>query len=156
MVITMKKTISLLLAIVVAAIAICTLSVCAFADPADGETATTTEAAKETTTALDLGDPRETTAAPTTAAPTTNKADDTTATTKADASATATQAASGDDVVTNPSGVTSIDDGDETTKKAPAKVDDEIPNTGSGVVVPAVALLALAGGVAVAVKSKKD
>ena len=154
MVITMKKTISLLLAIVVAAIAICTLSVCAFADPADGETATTTEAAKETTTAIDLGDPRETTAASTTAAPTTTKAD--ASTTKADASATATQAASGDDVVTNPSGVTSIDDGDETTKKAPAKVDDEIPNTGSGVVVPAVALLALAGGVAVAVKSKKD
>ena len=141
----MKKTISLLLAIVVAAIAICTLSVCAFADPADGETATTTEAAKETTTAIDLGDPRETTAASTTAAPTTTKADDTTATTK-----------TGDDVVTNPSGVTSIDDGDETTKKAPAKVDDEIPNTGSGVVVPAVALLALAGGAVIAVKAKKE
>lgn len=154
MVITMKKTISLLLAIVVAAIAICTLSVCAFADPADGETATTTEAAKETTTAIDLGDPRETTAASTTAAPTTNKADDTTATTKTGDTTATTK--TGDDVVTNPSGVTSIDDGDETTKKAPAKVDDEIPNTGSGVVVPAVALLALAGGVAVAVKSKKD
>ncbi len=149
----MKKTISLLLAIVVAAIAICTLSVCAFADETTTAEATT---AKETTTAIDLGDPRETTTAPTTtkADASTTKAD--ASTTKADASATATQAASGDDVVTNPSGVTSIDDGDETTKKAPAKVDDEIPNTGSGVVVPAVALLALAGGVAVAVKSKKD
>ena len=146
----MKKTISLLLAIVVAALAICTLTISAFADPAEGETTTATTAAettkeettKETTTAIDLGDPRETT---------TTKVE-TTATTKADATAT-TKADS--DVVTNPSGVTSIDDGNSTTKK-PASVDSEIPDTGSGIVVPAIALLALAGGVTVAVKSKKD
>ena len=45
---------------------------------------------------------------------------------------------------------------EETTTKKPAAVDDDIPNTGSGIVVPAIALLALAGGVTVAVKSKKD
>ena len=150
----MKKTISLLLAIVVAAVSICTLTICAFADPADGETTTTTTTAaqdttKETTTALDLGDPRETTTEEKKETTTeekkeTTKDNGTTATTK-----------TGTDVVTNPSGVTSIDDGDATTKK-PAAVDDDIPNTGSGIVVPAIALLALAGGVTVAVKSKKD
>ncbi len=139
----MKKTISLLLAIIVAAISICTLTICAFAEPDGTEgtetTATTATTAAETTTEkqteVDLGDPRDTT-----------KATETTKgseTTKAD-----------DEVVTNPSGVTSVDDGDETTKK-PANVDDEIPSTGSGVVVPAIALLALAGSVAVAVKSSK-
>lgn len=144
----MKKTISLLLAIVVAAISICTLTICAFADETTTAQETTTEA-KETTTEIDLGDPRETTTEEKKETTTeekkeTTKADDTSSTTKTSG-----------DVVTNPSGVTSIDDGDATTKK-PAAVDDDIPNTGSGIVVPAIALLALAGGVTVAVKSKKD
>lgn len=148
----MKKTISLLLAIVVAAISICTLTICAFADPAEGETQATqaTQAATEPST-IDLEDPRDTQAA--TEPTTEEKKDDATTSTKADDTSSTTKTSG--DVVTNPSGVTSIDDGDATTKK-PAAVDDDIPNTGSGIVVPAIALLALAGGVTVAVKSKKD
>lgn len=140
----MKKTLSLLLAIIVAAVSICTLTICAFADE-------TTTAAAETTTAIDLGHPGQT--EPSTVAPTeaSNPDDENTSASNTET----TNAAAGDDVVTNPSGVTSIDDGDETSKK-PANVDDEIPSTGSNVVLPAIALLALAGGVAVAVKSKKD
>ena len=150
MVIKMKKTISLLLAIVVAAVSICTLTICAFADETTtAATATTAEATTEGET-VTINDPRETTAAETTKATETTKAAETTK----DNGTTATTK-TGTDVVTNPSGVTSIDDGDATTKK-PAAVDDDIPNTGSGIVVPAIALLALAGGVTVAVKSKKD
>ena len=37
MVFEMKKTLSLLLAIIIAAVSICTLTICAFADPAEGE-----------------------------------------------------------------------------------------------------------------------
>ncbi len=148
----MKKTISLLLAIVVAAVSICTLTICAFADETTTATQETTTEAAETTTELDLGDPRET--EPSKEATTEEKKDDETpSATKGDETPSATKADS--DVVTNPSGVTSIDDGDATTKK-PAAVDDDIPNTGSGIVLPAIALLALAGGVTVAVKSKKD
>lgn len=153
----MKKTLSLLFAIVFAAVAICTLTISAFAEPDSATQATeaatqATEAptAEPTTepTTVDLEDPRDTTKA--TEAPT---ADDN-KTTAANVSVATT--AAGDDVVTNPSGVTSIDDGDVATTKTPAPVDNDIPSTGSGIVVPAVALLALAGGVAVAVKSKKD
>ncbi len=143
MVIQMKKTISMLLAIVVATVAICTLTVCAFAD--GEETTAATTQATETTTEIDLGRPT-TTAAPTTAAPTTAEA-----TTADNGSTQATQAG---DAEPTDSSTTSVDDGD--TTRAPASVDDDIPATGSGIVVPAVALLALAGGVAVAVKSKKD
>lgn len=151
MVFKMKKTISLLLAIVVAAVSICTLTICAFADETTTATQETTTEAAETTTELDLGDPRET--EPSKEATTEEKKDDETpSATKGDETPSATKADS--DVVTNPSGVTSIDDGD--TTKAPAKVDDDIPDTGSGIVLPAIALLALAGGVTVAVKSKKD
>lgn len=146
----MKKTISLLLAIVVAALSICTLTICAFADPADGDANQATETQATEPTTLDLEDPRDTQAA--TEPTTEEKKDDATTATKADDTATTK---TDNDVVTNPSGVTSIDDGDETTKK-PAAVDDDIPDTGSGIVIPAIALLALAGGVTVAVKSKKD
>lgn len=153
----MKKTLSLLFAIVFAAVAICTLTISAFAEPDSATQATeaatqATEAptAEPTTepTTVDLEDPRDTTKA--TEAPT---ADDN-KTTAANVSVATT--AAGTDVVTNPSGVTSIDDGDVATTKTPAPVDNDIPSTGSGIVVPAVALLALAGGIAVAVKSKKD
>ncbi|MBP3697718.1 MAG: hypothetical protein J6J45_09280 [Clostridia bacterium] len=149
----MKKTIALIAAIAVAALSICTLSICAFAD---GETTTaevTTEAvettteAAETTTAIDLGHPGQTDAT------TTEKADD--ATDASDADADKTTVVVGDEIKTNAPGQTAIDDPDETTK-APAAVDDDIPSTGSKAVVPAIALLALAGSVAVAVKAKKD
>lgn len=150
----MKKTIALIAAIAVAALSICTLSICAFAD---GETTTaevTTEAvettteAAETTTAIDLGHPGQTDAT------TTEKADD--ATDASDADADKTTVAAGDEIKTNAPGQTAIDDPDDATTKAPAAVDDDIPSTGSKAVVPAIALLALAGSVAVAVKAKKD
>ena len=62
---------------------------------------------------------------------------------------------------TNPNGQTNYVDPDEkitkaTTKKAPAKVDSSIPSTGSEILVPAVALLALAAGTVAVVKTKKD
>lgn len=147
----MKKTLALITAIVIAALSISTLSICAFAEPTTAEaTAEATEAptVAETTTAIDLGHPTR----PGQNETTTAKADDAT---QATADANKTTVASGDEIKTNPEGVTSIDDPDETTK-APANVDDDIPNTGSKAVIPAIALLALAGSVAVAVKAKKD
>ena len=156
----MKKTLSLLFAIVFAAVAICTLTISAFAEPDSATQATeaatqATEAptAEPTTepTTVDLGDPRDTTKATEESKP----SGDPDKTLVVSAVVSENNSASGDGVVTNPSGVTSIDDGDATTK-TPAPVDNDIPSTGSGIVVPAVALLALAGGVAVAVKSKKD
>ncbi len=146
----MKKTIALITAIIIAALSICTLSICAFADGEDTATTAATVAATEAPTepsTVDLGHPDQT------QAPTTQKADDaTTATQKADDATTVT---TNDEVKTNAPGQTAIDDPDETTK-APAAVDDDIPNTGSKAVIPAIALLALAGSVAVAVKAKKD
>ena len=56
----MKKTLALITAIVIAALSISTLSICAFAEPTTAEaTAEATEAptAAETTTAIDLGHP---------------------------------------------------------------------------------------------------
>lgn len=151
----MKKTIALIAAIAVAALSICTLSVCAFADEelttavvaTEAPTEAATEAPTEPTT-IDLGHPDQTQAPATT-----EKADDATEATKADTDATTV--VSGGEIKTNAPGQTAIDDGESTTK-APAAVDDEIPSTGSKAVVPAIALLALAGSVAVAVKAKKD
>ena len=148
----MKKTLALITAIVIAALSICTLSICAFAEPTDEvtteATVEATEAVVETTTAIDLGHPTRVDQNATTA-----KAEDAT---QATVEANKTTVANvGDEIKTNPEGVTSIDDPDETTKAA-ANVDDDIPNTGSKAVIPAIALLALAGSVAVAVKAKKD
>lgn len=152
----MKKTISLVLAVLFAAIAVCTLAISAFAAP---------EASTTTTTNDDLQGPTEpTTAAPTTAAPTTTTASGETTTgsdkTTTAAGTTATTKAA-DVTKTNPNGQTNYVDPAEkitkaTTKKAPAKVDSSIPSTGSEILVPAVALLALAAGTVAVVKTKKD
>ena len=120
----MKKTISLVLAVLFAAIAVCTLAISAFAAP---------EASTTTTTNDDAQGPTDPTTATTAAATTT----------------------------TTPNGQTNYVDPDEkitkaTTKKAPAKVDSSIPSTGSEILVPAVALLALAAGAVAVVKTKKD
>lgn len=151
----MKKTISLVLAVLFAAIAVCTFAISAFADnnanagandnddvqgPTDPTTATT--AATTTTTAAAT--------TTTTASGETTTAAGTTATTKA-----------ADVTKTNPNGQTNYVDPAEkstkaTTKKAPAKVDSSIPSTGSEILVPAVALLALAAGTVAVVKTKKD
>ena len=67
------------------------------------------------------------------------------------------------DVVTNPSGVTAVDDsGDNTTKAAvsstrkAAPVSGRVPNTGSSIAVPAIAVLALVAGTVAVVKTKKN
>ena len=150
----MKKTISLVLAVLFAAIAVCTLAISAFAAP---------EASTTTTTNDDAQGPTDPTTATTAAATTTTTAAATTTTTASDktttsAGTTATTKAA-DITKTNPNGQTNYVDPAEkitkaTTKKAPAKVDSSIPSTGSEILVPAVALLA-AGTVAV-VKTKKD
>lgn len=152
----MKKTISLVLAVLFAAIAVCTFAISAFAAP---------EASTTTTTNDDAQGPTEpTTAAPTTAAPTTTTASGETTTgsdkTTTAAGTTATTKAA-DVTKTNPNGQTNYVDPAEkitkaTTKKAPAKVDSSIPSTGSDILVPAVALLALAAGTVAVVKTKKD
>lgn len=152
----MKKTISLVLAVLFAAIAVCTLAISAFAAP---------EASTTTTTNDDAQGPTDPTTATTAAATTTTTAAATTTTTASDKTTTAagttatTKAA--DVTKTNPNGQTNYDDPDEnstkaTTKKAPAKVDSSIPSTGSEILVPAVALLALAAGTVAVVKTKKD
>ncbi len=164
MVIKMKKTVSLLLAVIFAAIAICTFAVSAFAEPTD--TSTTPE--------FNLGDWGVTD--PTTT--TTTKAADNTTTTKAadDTTTTTTKAAESttekvsttagttlaDDTPVDGGSTTAIDDGTTkaptaaATTKKPAVVDTVIPSTGSSVLVPAVALLALAAGTVAVIKTKKD
>lgn len=151
----MKKTVSLLLAVLLAAVAVCTFAIGAFAAPGDDdpvderETTSTTVAETSTTKA------EETTA--------TTKADETTATTKEDGSTTvtATVTTTTPDVTkTMAASQTNYIDPDENSTKAttkkPAKVDNAIPSTGSSVVVPAIALLAFAAGVTAVVKTKKD
>lgn len=152
----MKKTISLVLAVLFAAIAICTLAISAFAAP---------EASTTTTTNDDAQGPTDPTTATTAAATTTTTAAATTTTTASDktttsAGTTATTKAA-DVTKTMPASQTNYVDPDEkgtkaTTKKAPAKVDSSIPSTGSEILVPAVALLALAAGTVAVVKTKKD
>ena len=152
----MKKTISLVLAVLFAAIAVCTLAISAFAAP---------EASTTTTTNDDAQGPTDPTTATTAAATTTTTAAATTTTTASDktttsAGTTATTKVA-DVTKTNPNGQTNYVDPDEkitkaTTKKAPAKVDSSIPSTGSEILVPAVALLALAAGTVAVVKTKKD
>ena len=125
----MKKVTSMLLALLIAALAICAMSLTVFAaEPND-----------------DVTDPYAKTTAPaTTAAP---------ATTKAPASQTA---AINTNIVTNAPGQTAIDDGPETTAKKAAPVVNNNPSTGSSIIAPAIAFLALTAGVAAVVKTKKD
>lgn len=159
----MKKTISLVLAVLFAAIAVCTLAISAFAAPEASTTTTTNDDAQgptDPTTATTAAATTTTTAATTTttaAATTTTTASDKTTTS---AGTTATTKAA-DITKTNPNGQTNYVDPAEkitkaTTKKAPAKVDSSIPSTGSEILVPAVALLALAAGTVAVVKTKKD
>lgn len=158
----MKKTVSMLLAVIVAAIAICTFATSVFAAPdlgipedprLDGNTTTTVATtAAPTTTA--------TTAAPTTTATTaaSTTAAETTTTTEAATESTTLQ----DITATRAPGQTVIDEGETTaaptkaTTKKPAANVSVIPSTGSSVAVPVIALLALAASTAAVVKTKKD
>lgn len=169
----MKKTISMLLAVLMAAIAVCTFGVSAFAD--------------ETTTLVN-DDPTDgfVTEVPTTKEETTKKEEPTTkkeeeTTQKAEVTTTAVAGTTEgttknpledllgalvsttlpDVTATRAPGQTYIDDSDETTKaapattKKPAKVESSIPSTGS-TIVPVIALLALAAGTVAVVKTKKE
>lgn len=173
----MKKTISMLLAVLMAAIAVCTFGVSAFAD--------------ETTTLVN-DDPTDgfVTEVPTTKEETTKKEEPTTkkeeeTTQKAEVTTTAVAGTTEgttegttknpleellgalvsttlpDITATRAPGQTYIDDSDETTKaapattKKPAKVESSIPSTGS-TIVPVIALLALAAGTVAVVKTKKE
>ena len=158
----MKKTFSMILAVLMAAVVACTFSVIGFADetttnddPVDNFVTTTEATTKAATTAA----PATTTAPATTGTETTTSIIDgilgmlsTTVDVSKDNEAEA--------IVTRAPGQTVIDDGDETTAapattKKPAKVESSIPSTGSSI-VPAVALLALAAGVVAVVKTKKE
>ena len=147
----MKKTIALVLAMMFALCAFVT----AFADNETTTTTTATTAATETTTTAtesttndDVNDLESTST-------TTKKADDSTTTTtkKADDSTSTTE-----DKTVVPSGTAyeGQDQEGKTTTKKPANVDTTIPSTGSGIVVPAIALLALAAGTVAVIKTKKE
>ena len=163
----MKKTISLVLAVLFAAIAVCTFAISAFADNNANAGADTGANAGANAGANDNDDvqgPTDPTTATTAATTTTTAATTTTTTASGEtttaAGTTATTKAA-DVTKTNPNGQTNYVDPAEnstkaTTKKAPAKVDSSIPSTGSEILVPAVALLALAAGTVAVVKTKKD
>lgn len=163
----MKKTISLVLAVLFAAIAVCTFAISAFADNNANAGADTGANAGANAGANDNDDvqgPTDPTTATTAATTATTAAATTTTTASGEtttaASTTATTKAA-DVTKTNPNGQTNYVDPAEnstkaTTKKAPAKVDSSIPSTGSEILVPAVALLALAAGTVAVVKTKKD
>lgn len=170
----MKKTVSMLLAVIMAAIAVCSFSVIGFAEPAndDPEDFNTTVATTEAPTTQ-----APATEAPTTQAPATEEATTAAVTGTTVAEGTTKNPLEGilgmltttnlsdilasEPVVTRDPSQTYIDDGDATTKapattKKPAKVESSIPSTGSAVVVPAIALLALAAGTVAVVKTKKE
>lgn len=178
----MKKTISMLLAVLMAAVAVCSFSVIGFADE---------------TTAAANDDPVDSFVTEATKAPATEAATKAPATTEAatkapEATAEATKAPEAtaeattedplkdfinsilttksaeevskeneaEEIVTRAPGQTVVVDNDETTKapvatKKPAKVESNIPSTGSSF-VPAIALLALAAGTVAVVKTKKE
>lgn len=151
----MKKTVSLLLAVLLAAVAVCTFAIGAFAapdndDPVDERETTSTTVAETSSTKAE-----ETSS--------TTKAEETSSTAKEDDSTTVTATVTSttpDVTKTMAVSQTNYIDPDENSTKAttkkPATVDTTIPSTGSSVVVPAVALLALAAGVTAVVKTKKD
>lgn len=141
----MKKILALMLALVFAAVSFSALCVTGFADEVTTAEATTEEKATDPIPS----DPET----PTEAEKTTEAEKET----ETEAEKTTAEEKTTEEVVTLPEGSSNnINDPNEngTTEKVP--VDDEIPNTGSGIVVPALALLALAGGATIAVKSKKD
>ena len=152
----MKKTVSMLLAIIVAAVAICTLATSAFAAPDFG--IPEDPRLDETTVATTV-----TTTKATTTTTTTTKAPETTTTTKAPTTEPTTLQ---DNVVTLAPGQTAYEGQDTegttattkpaTTKKPAANV-STIPSTGSSTMAPVIALFALASVGAVAVvKTKKE
>ena len=168
----MKKTIALVLAMM---FALCAFATTAFADnetttaattaapsttAATSAAPTTTQKSDDVTDGFDSTTAAATTAAATTAASTTAAATTAAGTTAAGttaASTTAVSTSAPDVTVTLAPGQTSYEGQDtSTTTKKPASVDTTIPSTGSSIVVPAVALLALAAGTVAVIKTKKE
>ncbi len=155
----MKKMIALMLAML---FAVCAFATTAFADETTTVKADETTTVKtETTTNDDKNDGfDETTTAK--ADETTTKADETT--TKADETTTKKDETTtvADVTATQKPGETAYEGQDKedpagaTTTKKPASVDTTIPSTGSGIVVPAIALAVLAAGTVAVIKTKKE
>jgi len=152
----MKKTIALMLAML---FAVCAFATTAFADETT-TAAETTQATQATTEGDDVDDGfNTTTTEATTAAATTTttvaSGDTTTTTAKADETTTAA-----DVTATQKPGETAYEgqdqEGKPSTTKKPASVDSTIPSTGSGIVVPAIALAVLAAGTVAVIKTKKE
>lgn len=169
----MKKTISAVLALIVAISAIFVLSAIVFAADGDANTADTSSS-----TAAPVDERNETS----------SKADESSSSSKADTSSSSSAPANVDlsnaldslssainsvskttlpnkptadnaETVTNKPGETAFVNDDVTggsTTKAPAKVVPYVPNTGSSFAVPAIALLALMAGTVAVVKTKKN
>ncbi|MBE6771701.1 MAG: hypothetical protein E7547_06125 [Ruminococcaceae bacterium] len=165
----MKKTIALMLAML---FALCAFATTAFAENENTTTTTTADNTVTNTVESDdvtdgFDDNTTTTVASSTttvasstttvaSSTTTTKAGDTTTTTVAGNTTTTTEL-----VGTLAPGQTSYEGQDQegkvtTTKKTPAKVESAIPSTGSGIVVPAIALAVLAAGTVAVIKTKKE
>ncbi|MGN0572645.1 MAG: hypothetical protein ACI4IX_01780 [Acutalibacteraceae bacterium] len=159
----MKKTVSLLLAVIFAAIAVCTFAVSAFAEPEDTDTpVVSTEGWVDPTEAPSTDAPSTdapSTDAPSTDAPSSEAPSTDAPSTEASSDTNTTGTTLADDTPVDGGSTTAIDDGTTkapATTKKPAVVDTVIPSTGSSVLVPAVALLALAAGTVAVIKTKKD
>lgn len=166
----MKKTIALMLAML---FAVCAFATTAYADPETtttttaATTTTTTAATTTTTTAVNDPDAPNDGFDPTTTTTTTAAATTTTTTTAAGGTTTTTTTTAAGDTttttdapVTNKPGETAYEgqdqEGKPSTTKKPAAVDPTIPSTGSGIVVPAIALAVLAAGTVAVIKTKKE
>ena len=153
----MKKTVSLVLALMLALVAVFSLSMMAFADGEDGaaaDTATTSTTAAPSETRGDQRQEGEATTTTTTkpATTTANILDKLTTTTTLPNSAKEDDA----EIVTNAPGQTAIVDEPANTTRKAASTDTYVPNTGSSVVLSAVAVLAVMAGTVAVVKTKKD
>lgn len=148
----MKKILAFMLALTFTAVSFFALGVTAFADPADGETESTQAAAdpKPNDPEMPSEKPSETPSETPSEAPSEKPSEKPSEAPSEKPSEAPTEepAVSGTNNINDPN--------ENNTSASSVAPDDEIPNTGSGIVVPALALLALAGGAAIAVKAKKD
>ena len=159
----MKKILALMLALTIAAVSLFALGVTAFADPAEGENPSSSDVAPDAgaDTDTDTAEPSTNGQTPDDPDLTTTQAPATQAPTDAPSTHPPTEAPSTEPstaplLTLAPDATNNINDPDENGTTVPAPVDTDIPNTGSGIVVPALALLALAGGAVIAVKAKKE
>lgn len=148
----MKKILAFMLALTFAAVSFFALGLTAFANPAEGTSESTQAAADpkpndpETPSEKPSETPSETPSEAPSEKPSEKPSE--APSEKPSEAPTEEPAVSGTNNINDPN--------ENNTSASSVAPDDEIPNTGSGIVVPALALLALAGGAAIAVKAKKD